>query len=121
MGLYETRAILGQTNPAATTDTVLYDVSNEFGADDTDAVVGCIVICNQGADGTFRVSIVPDGGAPSAENYLYYDHPLAANESYVIQLGIALNNDGSDDQVRVYASHANMSFTAIGVEIDGTV
>ena len=44
---------------------------------------------------------------------LYYDLPLAANDTFAATLGVTL---GTTDKVRVYASTANLSFNLFGQE-----
>lgn len=105
----ETRKVLGQLNPGATTLTAIYTVPAA-----TQAVVSSITVCNQGVDGTFRVSVAVAGAANNAKQYLYYDLAILANDTFAASLGMAL---GALDEVRGYASHANMSFNVFGVQI----
>lgn len=99
--------ILAQSAPGATIDTLLYTVPAS-----TETV--CKVwVCNRGAGiGTFRVAILPDGGAVTTTDYLVYDMPLDANASFELE-GIALN---AADTIRVYASTANFTFNVTGIE-----
>lgn len=101
--------LLGQNAPAATTETDLYTVPGA-----TNTTVSTIIVCNRGATAaTFRISIADGGGATTNKDYLYYDLPLAANDSYAATLGITLE---ATDKVKVYASTANLSFNLFGVE-----
>ena len=104
-----TYKVLGQSNPAATTETVAYTVPAA-----TSALVSSIVVCNQGAAATFRIGVSVGGGALAAADYLYYDVSIGANDSFAATLGITL---ATTDEVRVYASTANLSFNIFGTEI----
>jgi hypothetical protein len=102
--------VLGQVNPAATTDTTLYTVGAE-----TSAVVSTITVTNQAATAaTFRIAIRPAGATLAALHYIAYDSTVAANDSTMITIGITL---AATDVITVYASTANLSFSAFGSEI----
>jgi glucose-6-phosphate dehydrogenase assembly protein OpcA len=102
--------VLGQSNPAATTATTLYTTPAS-----TDTVVSTITVCNQASTaGTFRIAVRPAGATLAAQHYLAYDTPIAANDTIGLTLGITLD---ATDVVTVYASSANMSFSAFGSEI----
>lgn len=101
--------ILGQIAPDATTEDQLYSCP-----DNTECVVSTIIACNRGAAGTFRLSVTRDGVGTSTQDYLYYDLPLDANDSFALTLGITLSGR---DVVRVYASSADFSFSAFGQEL----
>jgi hypothetical protein len=102
--------VLGQVNPSATTATTLYTVPAS-----TDAVVSTLSICNQaGSSGTYRIAVRPAGAALEAKHYLVYGATVAASDSVLLTLGITLD---TTDVLTVYASSANMSFSAFGSEI----
>ncbi len=102
--------VLGQSAPGATTETDLYTVPSA-----TQAVCSSLVVTNRSAVAvTFRVSVSVAGGATANKDYLYYDLPLAANDTFAATLGITLN---ATDKVRVYASTANLSFNLFGQEL----
>lgn len=106
----ETRKVLGQVALGATTLTAIYTVPAA-----TEAVVSTITVCNRGTtDATFRVSVAVAGAADDPKQYLYYDLPLIAKDSFVLTLGIAL---GAGDIVKAYASTANVTVNVFGVEI----
>ena len=106
----ETHKALGQSNPSATTATALYTVPSA-----TQAIVSTLAICNTSATAaTYRVAIRVGGAALATAQYLACDVSLAGNDSTLLTLGIAL---GAGDIVSVYASTANLAFTATGVEI----
>lgn len=106
----EIKKILGQSNPAATTGTVVYTVPDLKGA-----VISSIIVCNQAGAGTFRVYVTYGGNSTTTIEYLYYDTAIAANESREIKCGITLSNA---DFISVYASSATMSFNIFGAEFD---
>ncbi len=102
--------VLGQSAPSATTATTLYTVPAS-----TQAVVSTIFVCNRGASSaTFRVSVRPDGAAQANQHYLAYDVTIDGNALLPITTGITL---GDTDVLTVYASNANLSFSAFGSEI----
>lgn len=102
--------VLGQVAPSATTATTVYTVPAS-----TQTVVSTIFVCNRGtASATFRVAIRPDGAALANQHYLAYDVIIDGNALIPITTGITL---GDTDVVTVYASSANLSFSAFGSEI----
>jgi hypothetical protein len=102
--------VLGQVNPSATTATTLYTVPSA-----TDTVVSTLSICNQaGSAGTYRIAVRPAGATLEAKHYLVYGATVAASDSVLLTLGITLD---TTDVLTVYASSANMSFSAFGSEI----
>lgn len=106
----ETRKVLGQLNPAATTLSALYTVPGA-----TQAVVSTVQVCNQDAVAiTFRISVAVAGAADNAKQYLYFDASVPVGDSFAATLGLTL---GAGDIIRVYASTASVSFNAFGVEI----
>ena len=106
-----TYKVLGQINPAATTATTLYTVP----ASPTSAVISTITICNQNASaGTFRLAVRPGGAVLNANHYISFDTSIAPSDTISLTLGLTL---GNTDVITVYASQANMSFSAFGAEI----
>lgn len=104
-----TRKVLGQQNPSATTLTTLYTVPSA-----TSTVISSLTICNRSATVTsFRVAIRPAGAAISNEQYLYYDLPIAGNDTFVATLGITL---AATDVLSVYTTLATLSFQLFGQE-----
>lgn len=102
--------VLGQSAPSATTLTTLDTVPAA-----TQAVVSTIAVCNRAATAaTYRIAVRPAGAAIANEHYIAYDAPLAANDSTFITIGITL---AATDVISVYASTANLSFSAFGSEI----
>jgi glucose-6-phosphate dehydrogenase assembly protein OpcA len=105
-----TYKVLGQSNPAATTATTLYTVPSA-----TQAVVSTIVIANLTATAAqFRIAVRIAGATLANSQYVAYDITVGASDSTALTLGLTL---GAADVVTVYASTANITFTAFGSEI----
>jgi glucose-6-phosphate dehydrogenase assembly protein OpcA len=102
--------VLGQSNPAATTNTTLYTVPAS-----TSAVVSTITICNQASSAaTYRIAIRPAGASIAAQHYVVYGATVAASDTTALTLGVTL---ATTDVITVYASTATLSFNAYGSEI----
>lgn len=109
--------ILGQVNPAATTETQLY-----YAPSATAAVVSSISVCNMsGSASTYRIAVKSSGGsantaasAAPSKDWFVYGATVAASDTTVLTVGLTLQ---ADAQIRVYASNANLSFSAFGSEI----
>ena len=102
--------VLAQSNPSATTAATLYTVPSS-----TSTVVSTITVCNQASTaGTYRIAIRPAGATLAAQHYVAFDVAIAANDTTALTLGITL---ATTDVVTVYASSANLSFSAFGSEI----
>lgn len=104
-----TYKVLGQSAPSATTATTLYTVPSA-----TSAVVSTINVCNRGAIATFRIAVRPAGATLANQHYLAYDTGLPANDSIALTIGVSL---ATTDIITIYASTANVSFTAFGAEV----
>lgn len=102
--------VLGQSAPAAITATTLYTVPAS-----NSSVVSTIAVCNRGASsGTFRIAIRPAGATLANQHYIAYDNIISANSTISFTIGITL---ATTDVITVYASSADMSFSAYGSEI----
>ena len=105
-----TYKVLGQSNPSATTATTLYTVPAA-----TQAVISTIVIANLTATAaTFRIAVRPSGATLANSQYIAYDITVGASDSTALTLGVTMN---TTDVLTVYASTANLTFTAFGSEI----
>jgi glucose-6-phosphate dehydrogenase assembly protein OpcA len=103
------KKVLGQSNPAATTATTLYTVPSA-----KEAVVSTLVIANLSATAaTYRIAIRPAGATLANSQYIAYDITVGAADSTALTLGITL---ATTDVITVYASTANLTFTAFGDE-----
>jgi hypothetical protein len=106
----ETKKVLGQSNPSATTLTDAYTVPAS-----TEAIISTITVANRSATATsFRISVAIAGAANDNKQYLYYDVAIPGNDTFAATIGIAL---AATDVVRVYATLATLSFSLYGVEI----
>lgn len=102
--------ILGQSAPAATTETNLYAVPSA-----TEAVISTITICNTAsAAATYRISAVPSGDTASTENFVAFDASVPGNDTIALTLGLTLSSSGS---LNVFASSASVAFGAFGTEL----
>jgi hypothetical protein len=107
----ESLKILGQSNPVATTATVLYTVPAS-----RQSVISTIGICNRAsAADTFRIVIQAASEQTSilAKQYIAYDTVVAKNDTTFITVGMTL---AAGDRVQVYAGTTTLSFTAFGSE-----
>lgn len=101
---------MAQSNPSAVTLTDAYTVPSS-----TQTVISSITVSNRSATATsFRISLAINGAANSNEQYLYYDLPIAGNDTFAFTLGVTLD---AADVIRVYATLATLSFNIFGVEI----
>jgi hypothetical protein len=105
----EAQRILGQAAPAAGVLTDLYTAPSR-------AVVSSVTACNRSstADTRFRLSVASGGAVDSPDQYVYYDLPLFAADTFIATVGITL---AAGDVVRCYADSASVSFNLFGVEI----
>ena len=101
--------VLGQSIPAATTNTTLYTVPAS-----TSAVCSTLSVCNQGVSTTIRVAIRPAGATLATSQYIIYDAAVSANDTLFFTLGVSL---ATTDVVTIYAGTANVSFSLFGSEI----
>lgn len=102
--------VLGQVAPSATTNTTLYTAPSA-----TEAVVSTIVVANRaGTSATYRIAIRPNGATLANEHYIAFDVTVGGGDSTTLTLGITLD---AADVLTVYASSANLSFSAFGSEI----
>lgn len=105
----ERRLVLGQAIPAAGVLSGLYTVPGL-----TEAVCSTLIVCNQGAATTYRVSVAPAGAVDATYQYIVRDDTLKANESKSFTLGITLS---ATDVVRVYSVSGSVSFSLFGVQL----
>ena len=106
----DTFKVLGQVTPGAGTLTTLYTVPAV-----TSSTLSTLLAANRSSLPTnFRVSVAVAGAADEAKQYLYYDVPLAANDTFAATLGVTL---ATTDLVRVRSSNGQVSFNLFGVEV----
>ena len=105
-----TYKVLGQNNPSATLATTLYTVPSA-----TQTVLSTLVVANTSSTAaTYRIAVRVAGATLATNQYIAYDVPLSGNDSIALTLGISI---GATDVITVYASTANVVFTAFGSEI----
>ncbi len=105
----EAYLVLGQSNPSATTLTDLYTVPGS-----TQAVVSTVIVANRdNATTMFRLSVAKAGAVDDLKQYLAYDCVIYGNALVALTLGVTL---GAADVVRVYATDANLTFQAFGIQ-----
>jgi hypothetical protein len=103
------KKVLGQSNPSATTLTTLYTVPSA-----KEAVVSTISVANLAAtSATFRLAVRPAGATIANQHYIGYDITVGASDSTLITVGLTL---ATTDVISVYASTANVAFSAFGDE-----
>lgn len=102
--------VLGQLEPAATTESTLYTVPSG-----TQAVCSTLSVCNTAsAAGTFRTRIKINNAADDDKQYVMYDAPIAAKDTLLLTFGATL---GAADVVNVYSSNGEVVFQLFGSEI----
>jgi hypothetical protein len=101
--------VLGQSNPAATTNTTLYTVPSA-----TSAVCSTLSVANLGVSTTFRVAVRPAGATLANQHYIVYDSAINAGSAVYLTLGVSL---ATTDVVTVYAGTADVAFGLFGSEV----
>lgn len=105
-----TYKVLGQLASAATTNETLYTCPSA-----TQTVVSTLVVCNRAATAkTYRIAIRKDAATLATSQYIAFDVAIAANDSTALTLGITID---AADVITVYASSADLTFTAFGSEL----
>ena len=102
--------VLGQSAPAAETDTTLYTVPTA-----TYAVVSTLSVCNRGVSATFRVAIRPNNATLANEHYIVYDNYVNAGDSVFLTLGITM--DAADVVTVRGGVSSQLTFSLFGSEI----
>lgn len=106
----ETLKVLGQVAPAATTEASLYLVPAA-----TTAVASTLMVCNRGAGtATVNIGVSVGGGALAAKDYIYYALAIPSHDTFAATVGLTL---AAADDVRVYASTADVTFSLFGSEV----
>ena len=102
--------VLGQSEPAATTNADLYTVPAA-----TTAVCSTLTAVNKAATATtIRIAIRPAGASIADQHYIVYDAALDPADTLFLTLGITL---AATDVVTIYAANADTSFGLFGSEI----
>ena len=104
----DTAKILGQVSDASSEDT-LYFVPAV-----TSTVVSSVVVCNRGAtDTTFTIGVHEGAGTLGAGDYLYYQAPIRAGDTFIATIGATL---AAADRIQVVSGNASVTFNAFGIE-----
>ena len=79
-------------------------------------MVSTLTICNQTSSAaTYRIAVRPSAdSSTAAKHWIIYGATVAASDTTALTLGITL---ATGDKLQVYASSANLSFSAFGSEI----
>lgn len=101
--------VLAQLSPNATAETALYTVPiNEH------IIANEIIVCNRDAvASSFRISISLDGGVTDVSEYLYFDLPIQANDTFANDMKLTL---GVGSVIRVYSGSGLLTFTLFGAK-----
>lgn len=101
--------ILGQSMPGAAVLANAYTV-----AQGRQGTVETITCCNQaGAGDTIRIAVRIAGAAVGNQEFLYYDHSINANTTYVHHWPLAMF---TGDELWVYSTNGTTSFNLFGRE-----
>jgi hypothetical protein len=105
--------VLGQAAPVSLLDTNIYTVPAA-----TQVIISSITVCNRGTDdATFRVWVAVNSVVTANNQYIYYDVPIAGNDTFIATVGITID---AADQVRVRGGGtggSNLTFQLFGSEI----
>lgn len=98
--------VIAQLAPGSGSLEILYDCPAQ-----TMAEIAAVLVCNRSTATTFRIAVSVGGAVIANAHYLYYDLPIAANDTFVASIGLTLR---AGDILRVYAGSANLSFNLLG-------
>jgi len=106
-----TYKILGQTEPAGTSNEDLYVVPAS-----TEAIVSTIVIANTGSNQqAFRIFVRDAGATAGTENAIAFDTAITANTQVAFTLGLTLS---ATDTITVRSDAGGvLTFQAFGSEL----
>lgn len=104
----QTHKHLGTSAPAAITNATVYTAPSK-------AIISSVFCCNTAAtDTVFRFFRVASGGAAGVANALYYNLPIKANDTFLIN-GVPVLEAG--DFLVCYSGNGAVTFTVSGLEI----
>lgn len=102
--------IIAQLSPTANTLTDAYTVPAN-----TSTTLSSICICNTNSFVTyFRISVAKGGVVDNPSQYIYYDLPIAGNDTFIATIGLTL---ASSDVIRVRSFDTAVAFNFSGIEI----
>lgn len=99
----------GQVIPGAATEVAGYTVPAGV-----ESVFDTIIVCNQAGATNFTIRIQKTGAALSTAQYLYFQVPIQANQTFSSQIGISME---SGDAVLVQSASGNCSFALSVTEV----
>jgi hypothetical protein len=103
-------AVLGQSNPAADTNTDLYTVPSS-----TQAIISTITVAQLAAGySAYRIAVRPGGATLANAHYLAYGVEVYEKTAQTITIGLTLD---AGDVVTVRADSANVAFGIYGSEV----
>ena len=106
----ETLKCLAQATPSANTTTTFYTVPSS-----TSVVISSIVICNTNSSAVnFSIAYSIGGASLTTAQYLYYQLPLLANDTFVATIGISM---ATTDVIYIIANSNGVAFNAFGVQV----
>ena len=106
----DTLKVLAQISPNAAVLTTAYTVPAL-----TSTTASSCVICNTNATTSyFRISVAIGGAADALKQYLYYDLPLAGNDTFIATIGVTM---AAGDIISVRGADAGLAFNFFGVEL----
>ena len=101
--------VLGQSAPAATTETALYTVPAA-----TATIVSTITVCNRGStEDYFNLSVSVGGGATAITDYVYFSVFVLPHDTFAATIGITM---GATDVMRIVSTGGNLTFSLFGQE-----
>ena len=102
----EVRRILGQSLPPAATEAVLYNCTST-------ATISTLIACNTGTAAEFNVAVRRKGASAEDKQYIYFETPLAAGESFALTGGMTL---GEGESIWVESDTGDVAFNLFGAE-----
>lgn len=100
--------ILARSKPAAATPVDLYVVPQKGSVH----ILGALVCNAAGSGSKIRLSISPQGVTTAAEDFLYFDLPIIANDTFLLEIDTTLR---VADTIRAQSSNGNLVFTLFGI------
>ena len=103
--------ILGQTNPAAASETLHYTVPSS-----TSTIVKSINITNRSAStDTYSIALVTTAASTATSGeFIAYNNSIAGNSTVSIKAGYTL---ATGNGIRVTSTNGTCTFTSFGAEI----
>ncbi len=71
-----------------------------------------LAVCNRAGATSFRFSISRFGSATATKDYLYFNLPISANDTFTSEIGVTLS---AGDTIRVFSGSGTLTFTLFGM------